>query len=260
MINKSFQRTSIAPWSLAPCLVVAVSLSPSFAVEAKEPGESHAAASQPSDTKLPDALVRAIRAGDASAVRRILATGVRIKGDDNAGLAIAAAAGRDEVALLLLELGASPNSADSYGRSALYCAALSDNPKIVKRLIESGARPDPLTGRNPLLAAIRSSNSEIAKMLIDAGANVAVTDEQGNTPLHLAAIRGSSDIVRALLDAGGDPNALNQYGRTPLFYARGQGRAAVFEMLRAAGGVATDGVGKPKRPATAPVARENRRG
>ena len=100
-----------------------------------------------------------------------------------------------KVAQMLLENGAAPTinkkiSWDPSGKrnlTALHNAVYGDKFKLVKLLVENGARLD-------------------------------LEDENGDTPLHYAAISlydDNNDICRYLLENGADGNALNKEGKAP---------------------------------------------
>jgi len=130
----------------------------------------------------------------------------------------------------LLELGADPNSQDTYaGSSAVMDAAeilLTDsitshgdfsygsNPKYLKILLkyggdanseQKGPRPPGYNIRfTPLLKACYIGNLDYAKLLVDAGANVNYNN--GVTPFFYAVISAhtSPDVVLYLIEKGAD--------------------------------------------------------
>ncbi len=151
----------------------------------------------------------AVKAGDAEALRRLLAEGV------------------------------SPDAADDEdgGRTPLHnlcLTSLQGNLDAVsfaacfKLLCDAGANLDATSGSGnvtvpvtPLQCMALNSDATIVSLLLEAGANVNTADSLGNTALHLAAIQ-SADCVEVLLAAGADINVRENSGRTPFDYAVSQ--------------------------------------
>jgi hypothetical protein len=131
-----------------------------------------------------------------------------------------------------------------YGWTPLIAAIANDHLEVALYLIERGASPtatdkektDPLKW-----AALRSGwvkahqNVKLAEALLDAGAAVEARDKNGYTPLMWAANRGATKLVELLLARGADVNAKTtekgNSGRTALMLA--QGIAAVRVLLAA---------------------------
>lgn len=152
-------------------------------------------------------------------------------------------AGMLEVARLLLDAGASPDT--SNGRparsgyaSALYGAAgVSGNPAIARLLLERGADPD---DDESLYHAAYQPDLACLRLLVQHGARVDGTNA-------LAALVGRDDVegVRILLAAGGDPGRrhagpapaghLADMTLNPLTFAAARAGAAVVEALLEAG-------------------------
>jgi ankyrin repeat protein len=162
--------------------------------------------------------------------------------------------GMVDVARLLLDAGASPDSTNGrparHGyRSALYAAAgIANNPVLTRLLLERGANPDDdesvyhsvfhpdhaclrllvehgarVEGTNALGASIGGGDVEAVRMLLAAGA----------VPRHLAlaAARDSRAVVEALLAAGADASEPNREGRSPLREAVRRGKLDVAGAL-----------------------------
>lgn len=85
-----------------------------------------------------DALLHAVRDGDAEAVRRSAAASPalldRAGPDGRTPLMLAAAAGQAELAALLLELGADPAQRDEEGRTAADLAVAGGHADLGQRL------------------------------------------------------------------------------------------------------------------------------
>lgn len=98
----------------------------------------------------------------------------------------------DELAKILLNLGADANTKDKSGNSAL-----------LRTLVPKSSSENPY---------------EIAELLLKCGADPNVTDSMGSSLLHGAA-RSEPDLVRLLISYGADPNIPDKIGRTPIYYS-----------------------------------------
>ena len=119
--------------------------------------------------------------------------------------------GHPEVASLLLENGADPNSRDNNGRVPLH-------------RVSQGGR----------LVTLQSS-IEVARVIINSGANVNVTDDENRTPLHTAARHGYREIAEMLLRSGASLDAVNKFHQTPLYVACDSGKLEVSRFLMDSG-------------------------
>ena len=139
------------------------------------------------------------------------------------------------------------------GETPLIRAVTSDNPELVKLLIELGADVN-LTSQGPrnwtpLMFA--HDNPELISVLIAAGADLNARTTAfsigsplggtkvcpgGATALHLAAATGNAESIRVLLQAGAEVEARAEDGLAPLDYALRPGSAnAAAEALVKAG-------------------------
>lgn len=114
--------------------------------------------------------------------------------------------GRDDAVVALLRSGVPAEATDQDGQSALYAAAVSDEPGAVRVLLAAGADPERASGA-----------------------------DGGDLPLCGAAVGGHTRVVLALLAAGARPDRREAYGFTALAWAVGQGHAATVEALLAHG-------------------------
>ena len=126
------------------------------------------------------------------------------------------------IAILLLESGADPNTANASKRTPLHLAIERNNPDVVSALLKAGAKPDAQdqAGWTPLHHAAAKNQLENAKALLAGGANPMVLSELGGTPLHEAAASGGADLIRLLLDHKVDPNLKSKQGVTALDLAK----------------------------------------
>lgn len=111
-------------------------------------------------------------------------------------LRLAVRTGRVEICRLLLAENANPNEATPYP----LIADATDNPEILKMLIEKGANVHRRIQVTRKLGGLFTEGGEAA-------------------PIHFAVRRGNPECVKILLDSGVDPNAANESGETPLHLA-----------------------------------------
>ena len=118
----------------------------------------------------------------------------------------------------------------------LIIALQMNKPAIAKLLIENGASVNSATEPTPLYTAIMSGNSEIALMLIEKGAAIHFANGDGWTALHAASYQGKEDIVKVLIEKGAVVNLMTNTGDTPLSLANKQGKTSVALILQANSG------------------------
>lgn len=178
-------------------------------------------------------LPNAVILGDTALVEGILAGGAGIEEtrdqDDYVNLTplwLAAAYGRTEIALKLLEAGAKPDAADkNHKYTPLMLACLSGNRVLAERLIRKGA------GVNMKSASAFTSGFET----YGSYAVRTIADLKQRTPLMFAAEGGHADLVRLLLSAGADPDFRNDEGWSALDAARTNVDEEISRLLLSAG-------------------------
>jgi ankyrin repeat protein len=179
-------------------------------------------------------LPSAAMAGDADAVRRLLALGFPLDAVDAQGCtALLRAAGGGHLAAveLLLARGADTTRAASSGATPLSAAVSMRQTDVVAALIASGVDLEQRLpgGVTVLMLAAALGLPDICARLLTAGADIQAGDDQGLTALHCAALFGFSSTDRdrlvALLDtlllAGADPEAAAAGSVTPLLLLLG---------------------------------------
>lgn len=129
---------------------------------------------------------------------------------------------KPEIAALLLESGADPNSINASKRTPLHLAVDRNSPVIATALLKAGAKPDVRDndGWTPLHHAAAKNQLETAKAIINGGANPMTLSELGGTPLHEAAASGGAEIVRLFLEHKVDPTIKSKEGVTALDIAK----------------------------------------
>ncbi len=155
----------------------------------------------------------------------------------NAELLAAARARSAATAAALLDRGASPDTRDRNGDSALQLAIRLGATDLARLLIERGANVDlrNLAGVSPLMAAAFHQRPEIVRMLLAARADTAPVDRVRKTAAIYAAAAGCVDCLAAMLDGGVLPDSRDENDSTLLMWAAGYGHERVIELLLARG-------------------------
>ncbi|MGA2879318.1 MAG: ankyrin repeat domain-containing protein [Bryobacteraceae bacterium] len=151
-----------------------------------------------------DDLIRAVKAGDATAVSSMIKQGVDV------------------------------NAPEANGTTPLHWAVYQRDAALVKRLIAAGAKVSVVNqfGSTPMQEAAVTGDAEIIKMLLAAGADVESANAQGQTALMVVARTGKVDAAKALLIAGAKVNATESFGgQTALMWAAAESQPAMIRML-----------------------------
>jgi ankyrin repeat protein len=133
-------------------------------------------------------------------------------------LCVAAASGSLDCVVYLVKVGANINDSDSSGSTPVHWAAMWGHDKILRFLLENGAKISSHQF-NPLLLAARNGRYECVSVLLDSGADINCVDQTGRTPLHLAAWFGHNEIAKLLLSKGASFEQIDNFGRAPLHLA-----------------------------------------
>ena len=95
---------------------------------------------------------------------------------------------RNAIVELLLKAGADLDVTDKKGNSSLHCSVLYKYEKRVKELLKYGADVAATNndGETPLQMACNAKivSNAILELLLKAGSDLDVTDKKGNSPLH----------------------------------------------------------------------------
>ncbi len=155
---------------------------------------------------------------------------------------------RDKVKALL-ELGADPNTTNSYGRRPLdavldhygyaygYGTAAGTHDEIIGLLLTAGAdanlSPHVAMQASPLHIAARAGKMDTLKMLVARHARIDQTDRTraGLTPLMAALESGQMEAAKFLKDHGADLSRSDSYKRGVLHFAARGGNAEIVETL-----------------------------
>lgn len=160
------------------------------------------------------------------------------------GLFEAVRAGADDTAVRLLRSGVPVEATDAEGQSALYLAAVSDEPGLVRVLLAAGAAPGrpsgPDGGDLPLCGAACGGHTEVVRALLAAGAGPDQREAFGFTALAWAVVQGFADTAEALLEYGADPDLPGPGEEPPLVLAARRGSPAATRVLLRYGAGAHD--------------------
>ena len=145
--------------------------------------------------------------------------------------------GEDMPVLALLEQGASPDTADRFGFTALHRAAQFDRQDVIRALLDAGTDPNRAgkSGATPLMG-IKSATA--ARLLLKAGAEVntvTVANKSGmsvgKTALMYAAEQGNMEVAAVLLEYGADTRLRNAEGCSALMLAAWNEKSEITRML-----------------------------
>lgn len=156
-------------------------------------------------------LLRAVESGDIEQVRRVLTGGAVVNARTKSGLtalSVAVIRGYDEIALLLIEKGASLDARDKSGdrenrhpgNSPVHYAAIYGRTRVLQAMLEKGVSPNlrDRNGRTLLMMAAENGHRETVKLLLEHGADPKAQSALGDTVLDAAKRSGDSEILRLI--------------------------------------------------------------
>ena len=153
--------------------------------------------------------------------------------DCNNVLHHAAAHGREDVVMFLLDQGADPNLTTLTAEMPSCWTVMLDQPDIVKNLADasSNARIAPrLSKKNAVYSATEVDTPNAWENPFKS-ADLMVNGTQHWTPLHYAAACGHTRIVEILIARGADPEARTSADMNALSLAAGHGHDSVTRFL-----------------------------
>jgi len=188
---------------------------------------------------------------DPARVSILLANGANVKtktkGGRTALMAASACESGVESVRLMVAKGADINAVAEDRQTAMLEAAFFGGPRVMRALLEAGAKPDDADGGGftVLMGAVGWSDVGLVRMLLANGAKVNAANTFAGkvvhgdialkqlTPLMMAVPFGTPEMVKTLLDAGAEVNAKDSRGITPLAFAVASTRqdARVVRML-----------------------------
>lgn len=156
-----------------------------------------------------------VRSGDKEAVRAVLDSQNHPLFDRS--LIVAAELGHTGIAELLIDKGASLNSAPGDFGTALRVAAKTGNLDIMRLLLARGASVNIGPGNHgtALKAAVEAENIRAVQLLLDHGASPDIAPGNTGSALIAAAKVGNLQILRLLLDNGADIEGSDGNSGTP---------------------------------------------
>jgi len=144
-------------------------------------------------------------------------------------------AGQEDAARLLRQHGASWETRDKNGLTAVHWTADGGHDDLLLWCLKDGAPvdvEDSISGWTPLMrVACLSGNDDVADTLIAKGADINKFDKSGKTVLMAAAMNGHFNLVRLLVDKGADIYLQNREGKTALEFARSMERHSIIKYL-----------------------------
>lgn len=173
---------------------------------------------------------------------------VHLDDGDRSPLVLAVSGNHGEVAKVLVQAGADPNTpyvdGDGEKHNLLFDAIMVENEEFALLLIEKGAdvyHSDEKKVSTLLQASHRGLTDVVKALLGKHAANgskkdyVDAASEDGITPLTAASSEGHTECVKLLVDAKADVNAKDKDSTTSLMAASARGHLDVVQTILAAG-------------------------
>ena len=179
-----------------------------------DPGPSQLSRIYPQDFRL----LNAARDGDYAVLRRLLDAGASLQtknADGQTALHLAVKSGHRPIVQLLLDNGVNLEAANVRGDKALYVATQLGDFAMVELLLYFKADVEslnPESGHTAFYQAALDGHVAIAKILRENGADIDVLDAAGRTPLFSAVFREDMPIIEFLLQNGANRKIRDETG------------------------------------------------
>ena len=172
-----------------------------------------------------------VRSGNISEMKKMLLQGADIDfiQDKRSALVFAAEAGDEKVVKFLMEKGAKIDLKNNDGESALMRAIYYNNVEVVEQLLEHGAQPNQ-TNKEGMTALVYACSNFLNKTTKRKQMSIvklllkhgAQINFDGQSALLHTATEGNYEIMEILLKHGAQVNMQNNEGRSALTFARVQ--------------------------------------
>jgi ankyrin repeat protein len=208
---------------------------------------------RPQSTYRSDPFETSTRTNQVDAVAKMLDQGIPVDGYNpdapGARTPLECALERQckDVALLLIERGASLNRKPALGDQPIIGQALSSDISVLKAMVKKGVDLNARVYGGTVLHAIVSSHSffvgqpdekpyiEKLEFLLEHFPKPNELNSMGQAPLHCAASTGNIVAIKVLIKHGANPNIQDREGNTPLMEAAKEGKAEIMHILLKAG-------------------------
>ena len=182
-------------------------------------------------------VIEAAALGDLIEISGLIGLGASVNSCDHSGrsaLHLASAEGRLEIVEYLIEHNANLFIKDKWGNEPLHEACMAGHTAVIQALIRAGAI---LSSEFKLEMEMKIRNFAAQgklkelKGLVESGFWFDSYDYAGRTALHVASENGRHEIVEYLLKLGADARAVDHFGHTPLMLAERGNHFSLIQLL-----------------------------
>ncbi len=157
----------------------------------------------PAPPTIQSILLRAIWAGDPTALQECVRAGADVNAATSDGwtpLMVAAIKGGAEIVTELLALGADVQTRNEQGWTALRFAASMDEAQVLRLLLAHGADPNAqdASGWTALMQVVHEQSLESMDVLLAHGADVTIRNAEGDTVWAIAQRGGARELMARL--------------------------------------------------------------